>query len=78
MYIGEDVPQYIEDETTDAFICKRNKIGVDWLQFLLEMISKKSTVLTIYDMKGTIVAITIQQLIFKDACMNILRMFIQP
>ena len=51
-YIGEDVPEYILDETIDAFICKKNKQEVDWLQFLFELISMKSTVLIIYDIKG--------------------------
>ena len=50
-YVGEDMPDYIQNET-DAFICKRNKKGVDWLEFLFEMIPKESKVLIIYDIKG--------------------------
>ena len=49
-YVGKNDPAvYIEDQTTDAFVCKTE---VDWVQFLFGLISKKSTVLIIYDTEG--------------------------
>ena len=49
-YFGKNEPaEYIEDHTTDAFVCKTE---VDWMQFLFGLISKTSTVLMIYDTEG--------------------------